>query len=424
MSVVDEEIEDSLISPEDSFSELPRHSPKRLSGGVTVLLVLFCGLVALLHLQFLTAEGVETSNEPSQVRLYHVYSLILMPCALLAIPQLIRSVPITLFFAVAILSQLVAGLRFGWNVRVAQFAFAAYIFLVTVYATSKLGSELVRGIFRSSFVVAHIMVALKLVGYWVILGGIPRTAGDRPDIIFLYAGGNNLETTWLGLSLCMFLKSPWFYLFAGNCLLTSAIYHSRSGVVITMIFVIYRLVGQRLTVARMFEGAAVGFVALVAIFFSSPDVAIIERFTMIGDERDYGSTSRRDLWETTISVISENPLGYGAGGGFEEVNNQTSRVMPENNVHNIYLQIALDSGVQTLLAYLLLMSMIIKNFRAEPLCLFVAVYLIAGMAEFTSYESMFWIVIGFLVVAQQERSSQGYYLQYQPDKLASWRALE
>jgi len=113
------------------------------------------------------------------------------------------------------------------------------------------------------------------------------------------------------------------------------------------------------------------------------------------------------LWRGGLRVFEENPLGVGAGNAVPTIRRALGIDVPEDNLHNIYLQHAVESGIPGLAVLLLLVAMIARRvvrsrFR-DQLLLFVAAYLVAGVIGFGGVDVIFWLAYGL----QSGLASQG-----------------
>jgi len=132
---------------------------------------------------------------------------------------------------------------------------------------------------------------------------------------------------------------------------------------------------------------------------------VAQRFSAIGE--DPGSVGRLVLWRGGLRVFEENPLGVGAGNAVPTIRRALGIDVPEDNLHNIYLQHAVESGIPGLAVLLLLVAMIARRvvrsrFR-DQLLLFVAAYLVAGVIGFGGVDVIFWLAYGL----QSGLASQG-----------------
>jgi O-antigen ligase len=233
----------------------------------------------------------------------------------------------------------------------------------------------------------------------------------HPDVPSLAGGGLNLEATWLAVSSAFFIGSVTFVPFAIGAAATAALYASRAGVLIAALIMVAALVkalaasqethGQRRTrglvwllVASATTAGATVVTARVNEYGDATYVA--QRFSSIGDEP--GSMGRLTLWRGGLAVFTEFPLGVGAGNAVPVLRRVLGVDVPEDNLHNMYLQHAVESGIPGLAALLALgivvaMRVVRSNFH-DPLLIFVATYFVAGMIQFTGVDTALWLVYG------------------------------
>jgi len=164
---------------------------------------------------------------------------------------------------------------------------------------------------------------------------------------------------------------------------------------------------MRRLAALVFVGTIIGVVvAVVRAARQVGDVTYVaQRFSAIGE--DPGSVGRLVLWRGGLRVFEENPLGVGAGNAVPTIRRALGIDVPEDNLHNIYLQHAVESGIPGLAVLLLLVAMIARRvvrsrFR-DQLLLFVAAYLVAGVIGFGGVDVIFWLAYGL----QSGLASQG-----------------
>ncbi len=91
------------------------------------------------------------------------------------------------------------------------------------------------------------------------------------------------------------------------------------------------------------------------------------------------------------------PWGYGAGNAITAVEVLKGDV-PAGNLHNVFAQVLLDYGLQGLLLWLLVIAQQFRRLFAQafecPLGLFICLYFILSLAEFTGMENFFWLILG------------------------------
>jgi len=374
----------------------------------TLIPLLFIIFFLLLNFQTLTYLGLESEDleatkiSDSQIRYYHWFSLVFALPLLWWLPSLRLPMMGLVYFGCAVGSSLLASFaQHNFSMRSVTLFFAGYSFLLGVYFSQIFSRQWLETTVRRLFLVFHIAVLLKLMYYMSLGGGgIPKTPAGRPAILFYSAGGNNLEVSWLALSSVFFLTQLKFWPIAGNSVFTSLMYSSRVGMLLSGVATVYKMFRIR-PVASLLLIALAGPLLVVLIFLSGVDFRsseVIERFMNIGDKSEYGSQSRMELWIASLDLLRTNPWGHGVGSGMEQVKDVLQQSVHQNNVHNIFLQLAVDCGVQTLVVFLILMLDIARKWYRDgamnPFGTFVLFFLLPGMIEFTGQEAMLWMFIG------------------------------
>jgi putative inorganic carbon (HCO3(-)) transporter len=123
---------------------------------------------------------------------------------------------------------------------------------------------------------------------------------------------------------------------------------------------------------------------------------VAQRFSEIGE--DPGSLGRMALWRGGLRVFAENPMGVGAGNAVPMLRRVLGVAVPEDNLHNIYLQQAVETGLPGLAALLVFAAFValrvVRSRFRDQLLLFVAAYLVAGIVQFTGVDAIAWLVYG------------------------------
>ena len=159
--------------------------------------------------------------------------------------------------------------------------------------------------------------------------------------------------------------------------------------------------------ALVLVGTSIGVVAAVVRTARQYGDAtyVAQRFGTIGE--DPGSVGRLVLWRGGLRVFEENPLGVGAGNAVPLLRRVLGVDVPEDNLHNIYLQHAVENGIPGLVALLVLAVMVarrvVRSRYRDQLLLFVAAYLVAGLIQFSGVDVIFWLAYGL----QSGLASQG-----------------
>lgn len=395
----------------------------------TLIPLLFIVFFLLLNFQTLTYRGLESEDleatkiSDSQIRYYHWFSLVFALPLLWWLPSLRLPMMGIVYFACAVGSSLLASFaHHNFSMRSVTLFFAGYSFLLGVYFSQVFSRQWLETTVRRLFLVFHLAVLFKLLYYMSLGGGgIPKTAAGRPAILFYSAGGNNLEVTWLALSSVFFLTQLTFWPIAGNSVVTSLMYSSRVGMLLSGVATVYKMFRIRPVVSLLLL-AVIGPLLVVLIFLSGVDFRsseVIERFMNIGDKSEYGSQSRMELWTASIDLLRTNPWGHGVGTGMEQVKDVLQQSVHQNNVHNIYLQLAIDCGVQTLVVFLILIFDVARKWYRDgainPFGTFVLFFLLPGMIEFTGQEAMFWMFVG-IFYGTVDSAKENEYFEYDEEE--------
>ena len=120
------------------------------------------------------------------------------------------------------------------------------------------------------------------------------------------------------------------------------------------------------------------FLSVIAVFLLAGNQDIFDRFESIfvsSEDRDSSASSRLIFWQSALEMISDYPLGTG-GDGFSKVHGlkYTAKygITKNRAVHNGFLDIACNWGVQGLLLKLLLIyALIVKAYQAANFQLYV-----------------------------------------------------
>lgn len=360
----------------------------------------FCVMVVLSNVQFLTLDGI--SEEPSAIKLYHVVSaglVLWMPLA-----WCLRTLPWTVhvFFITVGISTAAAYSTYGFSTHCILIIYALFVTCLGASAAQRLGRDTVLKVIRHVFTALHFIIVVRILYYLVTAGDVPRAPGGRPDLLFFYSGGNNLEASWLAISLALFSKSKLFVPLTFSSALIAVVYGSRTGLLLTVASVGFVLLSSPGRVKWMIRG--VGIIAAGIVFLMVTEIGeqMLERFENIGDTDEFGSSSRLDMWSTAVEAIQRNPFGYGIGNSQHVIKaRQSMGIDHVTNVHNVFIQMALDGGVQTLGAWLLVIGhLFIRTWKRRPDMAvpgFLIIYLCGSIVQFTGYETFTWLMLGILV---------------------------
>jgi O-antigen ligase len=399
-------------------------TPPRLTSPVSVRVWILTGVLAATLLAALassvTVTGVLVPEDVGATpKAYHAL-LILLGSAVLLRGRIPRPrAELLLYFGVTISATLLAYVVYEPRVAAIKLFIALYAALIGASIGRIAGPGTVLRAARAASVVFLIAVTIKNAQHVPdFIAYLARPFG-HPDVPSLAGGGLNLEATWLALASIFLIGTALFVPFVLTAAATSALYASRAGLVIAGLAILAALArawvpGIRVTT----DGAAprasraklhvFATVLLASLALGATAMAVLkvreygdttyvaQRFATIGEEP--GSLGRMTLWRGGLRVFAENPFGVGEGNAVPMLRRVLGVDVPEDNLHNIYLQHAVETGLPGLIALLVFAAVaalrVVRARFRDQLLLFVAAYLVAGVVQFTGVDAMLWLVYG------------------------------
>jgi O-antigen ligase len=397
---------------------LPRlTSPAR--SGARLITAGLAALVLATLASAITATGTLVADDAGATpKIYHLLLLVGGMVALFRGRIARPRVELVLYFGVMIGATVLAYLAYEPRVGAIKLLIALYVALVAASIARFTSAATVLRACRIASVAFLVIVTAKNVQHAPALLLYLANPFGHPDVPSLAGGGLNLEATWLALTSVFLIGTALFVPFVLAAAATSALYASRAGLVVAVLAAGVAVVhawnarrsmrdhsppsGNRQTLHRV----AVAFAAIAAV--SALVVGILaarrigdatyvaQRFAAIGEEP--GSLGRITLWRGGLAVFADHPFGVGIGNAVPALRRTLGVDLPEDNLHNIYLQHAVEAGLPGLAALLIFGVMIavrvVRSRFQDHLLLFVAGYLVAGAIQFTGVDAMVWLVYG------------------------------
>jgi O-antigen ligase len=393
-------------------------SPARLR--VWMATALLSTLVVSAFASAVTLSGALVADDAGATpKLYH--AALLLAGALIAFRGRIarpRS-ELLLYFAVMTAATLLAYTVNEPRVAGVKLLIAFYIALVAGGVGRAAGAAVVTRACRVASVAFLLLVTVKNTQHVPAFIAYLASPLGHPAVPTLAGGGLNLEATWLALSSVFLIGTAWFVPFVLMAAATSALYASRAGLVIAGLAacaaIAYAWGGRhagrvdtspRAIVRRRWSRLFAVAVGAAAVVVTAGAMAaareygdttyVAQRFATIGNEP--GSLGRMTLWRGGLRVFADYPLGVGVGNAVPTLRRVLGVDVPEDNLHNIYLQHAVETGVPGLVALLVLAVSVARRVLAtrfrDHLLLFVAGYFVAGAIQFTGVDVLLWLVYG------------------------------
>lgn len=171
-----------------------------------------------------------------------------------------------------------------------------------------------------------------------------------------------------------------------------------------------------LILSRRYQTSLFFLVGLMAIFLLFPDVRERIAYTL----RPEGDSLRWPVWEASFRLIREHPLiGCGVGTFMD----QCHRLLParQTYAHNCYLQIWVETGILSLLAFLLFLGTLLLNgvkaYRKNQNPILLGILCgVFGFLVHSLFDTQFyalrlayllWFMLGLLVAATRLNSRVG-----------------
>ena len=125
------------------------------------------------------------------------------------------------------------------------------------------------------------------------------------------------------------------------------------------------LVALLLAPRKQRASIAVGTIVLMAagLYLSDPGfLARTSTITASEEDRDRSTESRLEIWQATIQMISNHPLGVGAGNFFQSIGRVDPRFV-DRDTHNTFLRCAAEVGVQGIAVFLAIIVNAVMTLR-------------------------------------------------------------
>ena len=235
------------------------------------------------------------------------------------------------------------------------------------YFIKNVESYFLVGVFISS-VLGTIQFLIKPLGLiaqeWYFDGRIVSTLG-HPNFLAC--------SIVIGLILLERVKLPWVYLTLILCLLLTL---SKTSIILYFIYEFYRYIKKlyfqnRKIAVTLFLTLFCFFLFIIFGLFSNtykdlignkPYMYQFQRFLVFLDPKETSLDLRFKIWSEAFKIISDSPfLGYGKGQIFRLFEIPDLNELTLSSTHNLYLDVALESGLLGLTAFLIFIFSSLMN---------------------------------------------------------------
>lgn len=376
---------------------------------------IICGLFfLLLILSCLQSEYFTISVAGINLKLYHIFSLLFLPilfggcgCSL-TIPPKIVCFYFLLIFVISVLMFPVYGLG-----NPIAYMWGAFI-IVSICSIGKyIKFDSAISIFQKAAIIFLAIVLIKNFFHKEAFLVFFINPDVHPAVPTFSQGGVNLEATWIAL-FGFFFKSKKGYIYLFISLFLSILYTSRVGIILNFLhfcWLTYHIYLSQLNLKKALQISSIVFL-LGAFFLTSPLAApILSRLAESGNAEEAGSRGRIAMWTNFPDAFISNPIGYGAGNAMKAIESFAGYSFVETNIHNTFMQNALDFGLLGLLVYAaIVLSFLLKEKKtmfASPFAGVLLGYIAASLIQFGGSENMLFIFVGFYLVERNIRKRRG-----------------
>lgn len=367
---------------------------------------------ALLLLSFFVQFTVFQTAD-SSLNLYHIL-VIILSITFLSFKTKISPSKELFFFSSMLIFSALAITQYGANLRATIIIFALGGWFLGLRFAQRLDETERNRLYRFLFFAVVVAIVARNMAFFNYLSEIYSRSRAQGTYVFISSGGRNIEATLLGLISILMIGTRQYFPAVGLSFLSSTLMLSRAGLIVCVISIAFQLyhsgAGRRSVVSLLSISIVAGFVVLSVGDFSNYE--IVSRFDIGRDvslalEEGQG---RLALWKAALAAISTEPFGVGIGNGLRAIEDQLGLVFRENNVHNIYLQTALEggilSGIALFVVYLKHVGLAIRRSSVEAY--FVVAAFTVGFVEFTGYEAFIWFFVGVASVIGVQQKKLRY----------------
>jgi len=350
--------------------------------------------------------SVLSLGEESGIKPYHLFFIAITPFIVRGFRlDVSEAFPVLIFFFVICLTSVLGGIA-DQEINILflnyLFAFAAFLISYAIYDLTDDKVAFLNMLRIASFFIIVIVLINIFSARESILAYL-KSPLHHPALTFFYAGGPNLEATWLVMNGAFFSKSKWFWPYWIISICIAVLYSSRVAFILGVVlpFLCFRQLRSYRSLLLM---PLIGLALFGVILIVSP--YILDRFMVIGS--DPGSLGRLDLWRGAWGILQNLPIvGYGAGNSVNEIYELIGHV-DDDNLHNYTAQVLLDFGFLGLLSWLVLIFYVIrhlyKDISFDYYGIYIVLFLVGSILQFRGAEALFWSVMGFYVASRNKYS--------------------
>lgn len=294
-----------------------------------------------------------------------------------------------------LVSTIINGLNFGFNVTILQALYCILTYYVAInvaYFIKLTYYDKVLTIITKIFISS---IIIKSIFYFQELSIVYATNQATLALPFWFVGGgHNLEVTYmLFLTIFFIRRKVTFYIIFTIVTIFSIIYMSRVGMIESIILLFFKLT-MNMSKKKILYFATIFILLLLILSINFDDSIFFDRFINISDELKDSKAGRGMLWSAAFQLLQSNLNGYGIGNSILMAKDLLQKNFIENNFHNIYLQYLLDLGILPLIAYIYLVVKRAINSTIKEFKIFFVIFTTISVVQFSGYDVVFWFFLG------------------------------
>lgn len=346
---------------------------------------------------FIQIPIIVLANGISSVKSYHIVIPILFLIILIRLKIVFFKNDVFLFFLFSLISAIINGFIFGFNMLAAQALFCILTYYMAINIAYYIKLTDYYKILKIITIVFVLAVIIKSFYYYEALSMVYDTRQATLSIPFwLVGGGHNLEVTYIAFLAIFFIKrKAIFYILLTIVAFFSIIYLSRIGMIEAVILLFFRLT-LNMSKKKIFIVICCIFLVflLLMLNINFENSSLLDRFINISRELQNTKEGRGMLWFAAFELLQSNLNGYGIGNSILMAEDILNRSFKENNFHNLYLQYLLDLGILPLLVYLYLILKRAIASKIKEFKIFFILFIMISFVQFTGYDVVFWFFLG------------------------------
>lgn len=343
-------------------------------------------------------------------KLYHLIGILLLPIAIKGHKIKLPPKFITIFFLYILIVSIFAGFSYGFHSLLLRYIFCYYLIIVIFNLGNNLTENDWSDILCKTAWIILILVYLRAIQNYKIILNFFKNPFGHPIYNFIFSGGANIEATWIALFVFLLKPSKKSYIYLGLSFALSTILASRVGIIANCIgliyYIFYKKKDNSKNILKLF--ILIFFTICGIILLFQLDIIqgnyILQRFGNIG--KDPGSIGRLSMWMYIFDCIKLNPFGFGLGNAIKGINMVSTKIITEGNVHNLFFQMLVDTGILGGIFYLLFVIYFfikhIKNFFSNKYVAFLSVYFILGLLQFAGGDAIMFYVLGIFLTLKSD----------------------